>query len=299
MQTVFISFRVCEFIYEKRQNWRKVFECYASDSSRHAEIFDYLRRVFTDSQLGADHLKMMESAVREHTALLVRLDAAEFAMFLSIHRPHLILDAVYQLESQPKEKYAFLQAVIELACVPGSFFFCIPLTDELIYSQQDHLTLKHQVSHSLVNQFVELMAEIEPERVASYIRMMESPDLPQLLEICRRFGLSEASSHILERQGNLTEAYDLLLDNLKQQISHLFKTSSDLQSHVWKAFQAASQSVIDFCQRQSSSMSEADRERVWLALLDELLLPQRTAKNSTGEQSAGVASILSGNKLIE
>ena len=53
--------------------------------------------------------------------------------------------------------------------------------------------------------------------------------------------------------------------------------------------QASSQSVIDFCQKRSLSMSEADRERVWHAFLDKLLLPQRTDKNSTGEQCAAAA----------
>ena len=36
-------------------------------------------------------------------------------------------------------------------------------------------------------------------------------------------------------------------------------------------------------------MSEADRERVWHAFLDKLLLPQRTDKNYTGEQCAAAA----------
>jgi hypothetical protein len=70
------------------------------------------------------------------------------------------------------------------------------LTDEPIYSQQDHLTLKQQVSHSLVNQFVELMEEIEPERITSYIRMMEM-DLPQLLEILQPIWLIRSLSQLL------------------------------------------------------------------------------------------------------
>lgn len=128
------------------------------------------------------------------------------------------------------------------------------------------------------------MAEQEPERLTAYVQLVDVQHFPHLLNICRKFSLIEAEAAILERQGDVTTAYDLLLGRLQDAIKELFVLPNN-----WSNFQAASQSVIDFCQRQANSLTETEREKVWLTLLDELLLPQRNAKNNPD-----VTSITSG-----
>lgn len=132
------------------------------------------------------------------------------------------------------------------------------------------------------------MVEIEPERLISYVQLVDVQHLPRLLDICRKFSLVEAEASILERQGEITAAYDLLLARLQGSIQELF-----IRAESWPNFQAASQSVIDFCQRQAGSLTEKERERVWLTLLDELLVPQRNVKNNPDS-----STILSGTILI-
>lgn len=119
------------------------------------------------------------------------------------------------------------------------------------------------------------MAELEPERLPSYVQLVDVQHLPHLLDICRKFSIVEAEAAILERQGEITASYDLLLGRLQSAIQQLF-----VRPESWPDFQAASQSVIDFCQRQSSSLTEKEREKVWLTLLDELLVPQRSVKDN-------------------
>ncbi len=46
------------------------------------------------------------------------------------------------------------------------------------------------------------------------------------------------------------------------------------------AFQDVAEAVIGFCQRQSAALTEEERQRVWLSLLDRLLAPQRAARKS-------------------
>lgn len=136
-----------------------------------------------------------------------------------------------------------------------------------------------------IEQYAELMAELEPQRLASYVQLVDGIHLPCLLEICRKFSVIDAEAAILERQGDVTAAYDLLLGRLQGCIQQLF-----VQPESWHDFEAASQSVIDFCQRQASSLTEKERERIWLTLLDELLLPQRSLK----ENPNASATIISG-----
>ena len=135
------------------------------------------------------------------------------------------------------------------------------------------------------------MAQFQPERVASYIDMMDGDNIPKLLEICQKYSLAEASSLLLERQGDVPAAYDLLLKNLQDHIRQLFQVP-DTQcdgSKNWTLFHSASQSVINLCQRQSISMVEEDRERIWLTLLDALLQPQRSVREN---QPSNIDSIL-------
>ena len=139
-----------------------------------------------------------------------------------------------------------------------------------------------------IEQFSELMSEQEPERLSTYVQLVDVQHLPYLLNICRKCSIIEAEAAILERQGDVTAAYDLLLGRLQNSIKELF-----LRPDSWTNFQAASQSVIDFCQRQASSLTETEREKVWLTLLDELLLPQRNIKNSPD-----AATIISGFIIV-
>ena len=125
-----------------------------------------------------------------------------------------------------------------------------------------------------VSRYASLMAQLEPERLPTYVQSVDSQHLPLVLEVCRQFSLIEAEAALLERQGETAAAYDLLLDRLKGSISQLFE-----RRDVWNQFQVASQSVFDFCQRQAGRMTEPERERVWLTLLDQLLSPQRAAKS--------------------
>jgi hypothetical protein len=121
------------------------------------------------------------------------------------------------------------------------------------------------------------MAQQEPMRLATYVQQVDARFLDRLLPICRQNNLVEAESSLLERQGEMEAAYELLLNQLSSSIQNLFTCQEDAS---WTRFHSASQSVLDFCQRQSATMTEMDRERIWLTLLDHLLAPQRMTKSS-------------------
>jgi hypothetical protein len=108
-----ISYRVCEYIYEQRQDWEKVFECYIDDTSRHGDILSFLRNVFTESV--ASNIRLMERSVLKHIQLLVQLNATSLAVFLAVNKPTLIDEAVTALIPFPRERYHFLEAILDLA----------------------------------------------------------------------------------------------------------------------------------------------------------------------------------------
>ena len=59
----------------------------------------------------------------------------------------------------------------------------------------------------------------------------------------------------------------------------------------WLAFQDRSQRLIEFCQRQATTLSEQDRERIWLSLLDQLLTPPAGLDEQQLHAAAPVAAL--------
>ncbi len=105
---------MCEYIYELRQDWEKVFECYVDDTSRHGDILQFLRNVFVDP-LAASSVRQMERAVLRHIQLLVKLNPTTLTFFLAINKPNLLVEAVNALTTFPHEKFRFLEAILELS----------------------------------------------------------------------------------------------------------------------------------------------------------------------------------------
>lgn len=105
---------MCEHIYEQRQDWEKVFECYVDDSSRHGDIFLFLRRIFNQPS-AASHYRQIERAILRHVKLLVELNTSTFVAFLATDKPDLVAEALDALTPFPRQKYRFLEAVLELS----------------------------------------------------------------------------------------------------------------------------------------------------------------------------------------
>ena len=61
----------------------------------------------------------MERAVLKHIQLLVKLNPTNLTFFLAINKPNLLVEAVNALTTFPKEKFRFLEAILDTA---GTYF---------------------------------------------------------------------------------------------------------------------------------------------------------------------------------
>ena len=57
----------------------------------------------------------MERSILKHIQLLVQLNATSLAVFLAVNKPALIDEAVTALIPFPRERYRFLEAILDLA----------------------------------------------------------------------------------------------------------------------------------------------------------------------------------------
>ena len=111
-------YRVCEYIYEQRKDWKQVVDCYVKDPGRHGDILPLLRRLAdaqTDDKVQAG---MVDEAIVKHIRLLAGQNAADLVLFLVVDKPHLVspaVDALGRNSDARWEQYRFLEAVIELA----------------------------------------------------------------------------------------------------------------------------------------------------------------------------------------
>lgn len=111
---------MCEYIYEQRCDWEKVFECYVDDPSRHGDLLHLVRKILSFEE----QEKQMESALLKRIDLLVSViddPPSLLAVFLAANKSHLIAQSIEALQAFPKEQYRFLGAVIELAYITSFF----------------------------------------------------------------------------------------------------------------------------------------------------------------------------------
>ena len=231
----------------------------------------------------------MESTLMKRMDLLVSViddPSLLLAVYLAANKSHLIAQSIEALQTSPKEQFRFLGAVIDLAYEAIPFASLLKICHLTLNfnslkknRNQDHHELFGDEQELWIEVYASLMAQQEPLKLATYVQQVDARFLDRLLPICRQHGLVEAESALLERQGEMKAAYELLLSQLSRSIQELFTCQEE--TSCWTRFHSASQSVFNFCQRHSASMTEVDRERIWLTLLDHLLAPQRTTKSST------------------
>lgn len=159
----------------------------------------------------------------------------------------------------------------------------------LAFSRNHEETVRSSTDEAAwIEEYTRLMADIEPERMSNFVQTVDSQYLPLVRDICHEHSLVDAEAALLERQGDVAAAYELLLAQMQSSIRQLFERADS-----WADFQQQSQRVIDFCLRQGGAMSESEREKIWLTLLDELLSPQKLARNQPD-----TSVIMSGNTCI-
>ena len=227
-------YRVLEKLYEKSGRQDEIIDCYLLDPQRKTRVFSWLAR----SRVSKQTLLGKMSA-------LIEIDVIKFTDVILKYGDEnsLLCDVLEALTDDKKTIYNILHHVIALSH---------PL-----------------VSHDMHSRHLQLICEFEPDQVLGHLSSADTHDtydVSEALQLCSGYGLLEAKVYLLEREGKVSEAFQLLMSSLKPKLQIIDSDNIEaLNQNVTR--------VIELCQRASAKVSSREREDMWCSLLQASVMP--------------------------
>ena len=268
-------YRILEVLYEKGGEYEKILRCYIDDPMRNLQSFSFVQKVFLESEYdiseveyATDKKGAVEKSVLKELFSLLAIDAKKTTTVIYYHMYPYIPLVLSKLESSKKDLFNFLKNVLELresGSQPNS-----PVKTSSRWKDEDVLS-----SHETYETFIELMCEFEPRRVAAYLKSKTSHFRnPKVLKVCQKFKLVDAQAFVLEEEGRVDEAFQLMKSDLDEKIRSVLADNPSPESSelAWTHLNASVLLIIQFCQRVSSRSTDARKhEKLWFGLLDALV----------------------------
>ena len=227
-------YRVLEKLYEKSDRKNEIIDCYLLDPQRKTRVFSWLARS-----------RITNETLLEKMSALIEIDVIKFTDIVLKYSEEnsLLCDVLEALADDKKTLYKVLHHMIALAH---------PL-----------------VSRDMHYRHLQLMCEFEPDQVLQHLSSddnHEHYDVSEALQLCSDHDLIEAKVYLLERQGKVSEAYQLLMSSIKPKLR-------SINSDNIGALSQNVTNVIELLQRSSSKVSAEEREDMWCSLLQASVSP--------------------------
>lgn len=276
-------YRVCEYLYEKRRQYDKIFLCYLEDPSRKPRTFYYAMQVFESHNISEQEKTSLENQLIESIEELLDIDNTATSQLMLQYLAHRVDDVMRKLEGRPEVLYQFLQGVWNSRELQSS-----SAAQSIVPGAKDSRGLAAEVQEK----YIDLMCQFEPGAVHQFISSFDGYRLDETLEICRRHKVFDATAYLLERAGDIQGAFSILLEVLREKLNKYAELKRDA-SHkfemdaVLNAIDAQLCTVVQLCQRSSSKMDTAEREALWFPLLEAVMAPQRELRTLLGPEQLG------------
>jgi len=260
-------YKILEKLYERNGQHEKILDCYLQDRGRKSQVFSFLQSMLLDASLPPSTLALLKDQVMEKLSDLVELDCRKVAYLVFQHRHINTVAVLEQLGSNKPLLFQFLTHLLDYRENTST-----PTTPVKT------ITESHQLpAEELYEGYIELMCQLEPHQVASYLKSKDCYSTSRALELCTEFNILEGRVYILEREGRIMEAFTLLQSGLEDKISgllsHLEHSPGATSSLKWTSLNTNLIVVVTFCQRVSPVFTLNEREKLWCPLLDVLVAP--------------------------
>ncbi|OXA63103.1 Vacuolar protein sorting-associated protein 8 [Folsomia candida] len=249
-------YRVCEMLYERRQEYSKIIECYLLDAGRSGQVFSYIHKMFC---LFPNKKGEFQQSIKHHLEEMIDIDNKKTAQLVYLHSTSTMPELVKSLENRPEKQYLFLQ---------GAF------------AMRDQNQGGIHVDTVTTERYIELMCRFSPQLVYPFLKSAESYRNEQVMDICKKYKLIEAIGYLLEKDGQLFQAFELMKDQFKEKLNTILdiidnnpNATADEDAAItsiiqWTQLQALFVVIIQFSQRNSQKLVAEKREELWLPLLE-------------------------------
>ncbi|KAK4144381.1 Golgi CORVET complex core vacuolar protein 8-domain-containing protein [Dichotomopilus funicola] len=269
-------YRILKRIYRSEKQYGKLIHTYFEDPEDREDVFNcidiYLR---PQAGLAQRQIQDIHQVIKQHAGDLVELEPSMAATTIAKHAPELHQHLLDSTTAQPGLQYAYLKTILE---------------------PEKDTTLIRSTDRDLVEHYVRLMCQFDPQHVSDYVGLVQSSNLrlEQLLPTMEQTGVIDAAVILMAKEGQVQEAMGRLVKHLRTLESALQGLLSgpqdnayDLQTSAEDLLQGLRKFVlvgIWLCQGQtktaraaasgrrgqkasSDSMLSAD-ENLWLDLID-------------------------------
>ncbi len=268
--------RILEKMHEDAGELDLILNCHLESDSddNKMQAFTFARRVLaTDEGRRYDEEARgkVEKSVVTHIVTLARLSAAKTAELICLSMRSYMQLVLTKLENSKDDKllYSFLTSAYDIQN-KGS-----PVKSSS--SLSEHSSSDPLASEETFEIYIDLMCGQEPERAAPTLRSWRSHyNYKKMLEIAKRHGNIDAQAHLLERDGQVGEAFKLLKAKLVEKLDRVGEGESASADLAWSLAEAEVIGMVQLLQRARRTSSDEDRRQMWFGLLDLLLDKQES-----------------------
>ncbi|KAI4319055.1 hypothetical protein MLD38_032703 [Melastoma candidum] len=303
--------QVCGFIYTLQDQYVTALESYMKDVDEPVHAFAYIEIAL--SQLYEIDRDSFRSAVISRIPRLICL-SREGAFFLimdhfSSERSRIISD----LNGHQESLFLYLKTVIEVHFSGTLDFSCLRKVNVLDTSNTACKSIQLKgieaylerlsdfpkylrnnpvyITEDMVEQYLELLCQYEPNSVLKFLEAFDSYQVEHCLQLCQRYGITDAAAFLLERVGDAGSALSLTLSCLNSKVKKLEdavvqalsegSTNASVSNKVsffWKMEEVHDirnvlHSCITLCQRNTPRLNPEESEALWFRLLDTFCAP--------------------------
>lgn len=194
-------YRILKSTYKKNKQYSQWLEVHFEDTEEPQAVFGCINDCLRSStNLSKKQIQDVKNIIVDHSRDLTSLNIERTVLCLEGHAPDLLHSVYEKLDEGSHTQYLFLKALFEAQ--PRQ--------------QEAKRKLPAYLDADFTEQYVKLMCKHDPNRVADYVRLLESGDLRlnQILPIMESSGVIDAAIVLLARDGLAREAMDRLLDHI-------------------------------------------------------------------------------------
>ncbi|XP_065882689.1 vacuolar protein sorting-associated protein 8 homolog isoform X2 [Dysidea avara] len=260
-------YRVCEVLYGRKRQFSNVLSCYWRDPNRKTAAFSYIHQIMSgDERYSEAEREEVEKVTMEHMELLVSTDTLATARLVLLDFPHCLLDITHKLRRTPETLYKFLEGIFNtrLSSSVRGDFIAPPQVSEL---------------------YIDLLCRYNFTGVVEFLKTNENYRVDETLKVVRKYKILDASVYLLERVGEVKEAFQNILSVWKgkmkatnDRFSHTTEITEDLKRSVSQN-NSIMNAMVELCERNAYRLPESSREELWYSLLDEMISHVHQSKN--------------------
>ena len=133
--------------------------------------------------------------------------------------------------------------------------------------------IQSSVESTVSERYVEVMCQLghRPAQIVNFLRMTTGYRLAEMLDICRRYSVSDAVVCLLEKSGDIRGAFDILFER----VTHCAVQTDEYEFQL----EALVEDIVGLLQRGCRQLEQSELESVWFLLLDFLMDAMKLVKN--------------------